>query len=71
MSFLYQQTALHIAASKGRDYTVECLVKQGANITIRDRDGVSVTVLAVSFYTDKFYVPKLKESVLNICAFIH
>ena len=37
-----QQTALHIAASKGRDYTVKCLVKQGANISIKDRTGVSV-----------------------------
>ena len=70
MSSLYQQTALHIAARKGRDYTVKCLVEQGANIIIRDKDGVGVTALAVLFYADKFYRPKLKDPVLTICAFI-
>jgi len=40
--FSLSATALHIAASKGRDYTVKCLVRQGANIRIKDKNGVSV-----------------------------
>ena len=39
--FLNQRTPLHVAASKGRDYTVECLVKKGADISIKDKAGVS------------------------------
>lgn len=34
-----QRTPLHLAAREGRDNTVECLVKQGANIT-QDKNGV-------------------------------
>ena len=41
VTFSYQQTALHLAASKGRDYTVECLVKKGAHMNIKDKNGVS------------------------------
>ena len=37
---LYQQTALHIAASKGRGFTVKCLVEQGANTIIKDKNEV-------------------------------
>ena len=40
-TFFYQQTPLHVAASKGRDYTVECLVKNGADMNIKDKKGVS------------------------------
>ena len=36
---------MHIAAIKGCDYTVECLIKKGANISIKDNAGVSVTIL--------------------------
>ena len=39
--FLHQQTPLHIAAGTGHVKTVECLAKLGANITIKDNDGVS------------------------------
>ena len=42
VTFSYQQTPLHVAASKGRDYTVECLVKKGADMNIKDKKGVSV-----------------------------
>ena len=42
VTFSYQQTPLHVAASKGRDYTVECLVKKGAHMNIKDKKGVSV-----------------------------
>ena len=43
--FFNQWTPLHAAASKGRDNTVECLVKKGANINIKDNAGVSMTKL--------------------------
>ena len=66
MPSLYQQTALHIAASRGHDFTVKRLVEQGANTIIRDRDGVSVTMIEVLFYMDHNQDP-----VLTICAFIH
>ena len=41
----YQWTPLHVAATKGHDYTVECFVQQGANISIKDNAGVSMTIL--------------------------
>ena len=41
VSFFYQWTPLHVAASKGRDYTVESLVKRGYDINIKDKKGVS------------------------------
>ena len=37
----YQHTPLHVATREGRDYTVECLVRKGAKITITKNDGVS------------------------------
>ena len=42
-SSFYQQTPLHMAAKKGFRYTVESLVKKGANINSKDKNGVSVT----------------------------
>ena len=41
ITFSYQQTPLHVAASKGRDYTVKMLVKEGADMNIKDKKGVS------------------------------
>ena len=35
---------MHMAAREGRDFTVEFLVKQGANIHIKDMKVVSVKV---------------------------
>ena len=43
--FLNQRTPLHVAASKGHDYTVECLVNERADISIKDNAGVSMTIL--------------------------
>ena len=45
VTFSYQQTPLHVAASKARDYTVEWLVKKGAKMDIKDNSGVRETVL--------------------------
>ena len=33
---------MHIAANEGRGYTVERLVNKGADINIKDKEGVSV-----------------------------
>ena len=41
-AFLYQQTPLHIAARQGYVKTVECLVEKGADISIKDNNGVSI-----------------------------
>ena len=41
---LHQQTPLHIAASNGHDYTVQCLVEKGAEINIKDKDGVRLKI---------------------------
>ena len=41
VTFSYQRTPLHVAASKDRDYAVECLVKNGADMNIKDMKGVS------------------------------
>ena len=45
VTFSYQRTPLHVAASKGRDYTVEFLVKKEAEMNIRDKTGVCETIL--------------------------
>ena len=42
---LYQWTPLHVAAKEGRDHTVEQLVNRGADISIKDKNGVSMTIL--------------------------
>ena len=41
VTFSCQQTPLHVAARKGRGYTVEHLVKKGADMNIKDKEGVS------------------------------
>ena len=52
VTFSYQQTPLHVAASNGRDYTVECLVKKGAYINIKDKNGVCETkVVMIAKYS--------------------
>ena len=43
--FLHQQTPLHNATKEGHEYTVESLVKKGANTNIQDKAGVSMTTL--------------------------
>ena len=39
---MYQRTPLHTAAGIGYKYTVEQLVKKGADVSIKDNEGVSV-----------------------------
>ena len=39
---MYQRTPLHTAAGIGYWYTVEQLVKKGADISVKDNKGVSV-----------------------------
>ena len=38
----YHQTALHIAAKEGQEVTVKHLVNKGADITIKDDNGVGI-----------------------------
>ena len=45
VTFSYQKTPLHVAASNGRDYTVEYLAKKGANINIKDKTGVCEIII--------------------------
>jgi len=47
-TFSYQQTPLHVAASNGRDYTVECLVKKNADKNIKDKTGVRESILLMT-----------------------
>ena len=46
-TFFYQRTPLHLAASKNHDYTVEWLVKKGADINMKDKTGVYETILLI------------------------
>jgi len=39
---LYQQTPLHIVAKEGYEHTVRYLCESGADITLKDKDGVSI-----------------------------
>ena len=45
VTFSHQQTPLHVAANNDRDYTVEFLVKKGADMNIKDKNGVSESLL--------------------------
>ena len=51
ISSSYQRTPLHVAASNKRDYTVEFLVKKGADKNIKDKTGVCVTILQMILVT--------------------
>ena len=41
VTFSYQQTPLHVAASRGHDCTVEYLVEKGDDMNVKDTKGVS------------------------------
>ena len=43
VAFFYQWTPLHVAANKGRDHTVEFLLKKRADINSKDKTGVCET----------------------------
>ena len=45
-----QQTPLHTAAKVGNEYTMRELVKLGANMNIKDNDGVSENVLVEIYW---------------------
>ena len=38
---------MHTAAKDGNEYTMKGLIRLGADITIKDKDGVSETILLV------------------------
>ena len=40
----FQKSPLHVAASNRRDYTVEFLVRNEADMNIKDRTGVRETI---------------------------
>ena len=44
-----QRTPLHVAAGKGYKYTTEVIVKAGADINIKDNDGVCTTYITGLF----------------------
>ena len=44
-SLLSQQTPMHTATKEGNEYTVDGLVKLGADINIKDKSGVSETLI--------------------------
>ena len=57
---------MHIATEEGHDHTVECLVKKGANVSIPDKDGVSVhnSKTNSTLYNDlSFILRQLRKSV--------
>ena len=50
VTFSTQQTPLHVAAIKGHDYAVECLVKKKADMNIKDKTGVHDTILLMNLW---------------------
>lgn len=45
MLSLYQCTPLHVTAHNGHDFTVDCLVMKGADVNIKNKNGVSMHYL--------------------------
>ena len=45
--YLSQQTPMHTAAKDGNKFTIEVLDDLGADTDIKDKDGVSKTILLV------------------------
>ena len=48
LSMTTQRTPLHVAAGKGYKYTTEVIVKAGADINVKDNDGVCTILLIYS-----------------------
>ena len=64
---MYQRTPLHTAAGEAYRYTVEHLVKKGADITIKDNKEASVRD-----YTTVVYVNSvIHECECNLCEHVH
>ena len=60
----HQRTPLHIAVSGGYKDTVEYLIKQGADISIKDNDGVSKTTVICTADFSLSYVSSSQERTL-------
>ena len=70
---MYQQTSLHNAAAKGHDNTVLCLIRNGADKSIKDKEGVSVFDYMIDWYCFLIglsYICTLqsKDPVVTVCA---
>ena len=44
----YQRTPLHIAVKEGKGHTVKFLVEKGADINIKDKNGVSEIISGIA-----------------------
>ena len=75
--FSLQQTPLHVAASHGHCNIVEYLVQQGADVSIKDNNGVSVTMLPMNYDLSlsfiATYIPRLhnKDPMFAVCVSVH
>ena len=47
VTFSCQRTPLYVATSRNHDYTVEWLVKKGADINLKEKTGVYETILLI------------------------
>ena len=63
---LYQRTPLHIASKEGYRYTTECLVDKGADINMKDDDGVSVTTILAAGQTWILYTTNNNNTVVYL-----
>ena len=66
IAFHLQQTPLHVAASQGHCYIVEYFVQQGADVSIKDNDGVSVNILLVILVISIELATKIPRIYLRI-----
>lgn len=64
--YYYQQTPLHIAAKEGHDHTVKYLVDKGADIHIKDINGVNDEYCFI-FGFELPSLPCTQLRVVNVC----
>ena len=65
----YHQTALHIAAKEGQEVTVKHLVKKGADINIKDNNGVGIWDYAIDDTLPKNLIIHTPYYFLPQCCF--